>query len=100
MDLVRAPHLTIACNGCHRTAPDHAPAVFRQHEKPVVVVPLTDLFLGWLPAEVVEYSCNIAPDLMGDFVENVATGMDTYSIRQPLGVSSCVSANLHPSHQS
>jgi malonate-semialdehyde dehydrogenase (acetylating) / methylmalonate-semialdehyde dehydrogenase len=35
---------------------------------------------------VVEYSCNIAPDLMGDFVENVAGGMDTYSIRQPLGV--------------
>lgn len=38
--------------------------------------------------EVVEYSCNIAPDLMGDFVENVAGGMDTYSIRQPLGVRS------------
>mmetsp|Transcript_2906 Transcript_2906/g.8504 ORF Transcript_2906/g.8504 Transcript_2906/m.8504 type:complete len:547 (-) Transcript_2906:568-2208(-) len=42
-----------------------------------------DVFRG---LEVVEYSCNIAPDLMGDFVENVATGMDTYSIRQPLGV--------------
>lgn len=35
---------------------------------------------------MVEYSCNIAPDLMGDFVENVASGLDTYSIRQPLGV--------------
>ena len=37
-------------------------------------------------AEVVEYACNLAPDLMGDYVENVSTGMDTYSIRQPLGV--------------
>jgi malonate-semialdehyde dehydrogenase (acetylating)/methylmalonate-semialdehyde dehydrogenase len=42
-----------------------------------------DVFRG---LEVVEYSCNIAPDLMGDYVENVANGMDTYSIRQPLGV--------------
>ena len=38
-------------------------------------------------AEVVEYACSLAPDLMGDYIENVATGMDTYSIRQPLGVS-------------
>ena len=36
--------------------------------------------------EVVEYSCNLAPDLMGEYVENVSTGMDTYSIKQPLGV--------------
>ena len=36
--------------------------------------------------EVVEYSAGIAPQLMGSFVEHVATGMDTYSIRQPLGV--------------
>ena len=41
-------------------------------------------------AEVVEYCCNIAPDLMGDFVENVAGGMDTYSIRQPLGVGQII----------
>ncbi len=40
-----------------------------------------------VPAEVVEYACNMAPDLMGDFVENVSTGMDTFSIKQPLGVS-------------
>ena len=36
--------------------------------------------------EVVEYAAGIAPQLMGDYVEHVATGMDTYSIRQPLGV--------------
>ena len=40
-----------------------------------------------VPAEVVEYACNMAPDLMGDFVENVSSGMDTFSIKQPLGVS-------------
>ena len=28
----------------------------------------------------------MASSLMGEFVENVASGMDTYSIRQPLGV--------------
>ena len=39
-----------------------------------------------LCAEVVEYACNIAPDLMGEYVEGVSTGMDTYSIKQPLGV--------------
>ena len=45
-------------------------------------------------AEVVEYSCNLAPDLMGEYVENVSTGMDTYSIKQPLGVSH----SLLPAH--
>jgi len=37
-------------------------------------------------AEVVEYACQLAPDLRGDFIENVSSGMDTYSLRQPLGV--------------
>lgn len=39
-------------------------------------------------SEVVEFSCGIASELMGDLVENVATGIDTYSLRQPLGVTS------------
>ena len=38
-------------------------------------------------AEVVEYASNIASEIRGDYVEHVSTGMDTYSIRQPLGVS-------------
>lgn len=37
-------------------------------------------------AEVVEFACGIASELKGEMVENVSTGMDTYSIRQPLGV--------------
>lgn len=38
-------------------------------------------------AEVVEFACGIADHLKGEVVENVSSGMDTYSIRQPLGVS-------------
>lgn len=42
-----------------------------------------DVFRG---LEVVEYAAGIGPDLMGEMLENVSTGIDTYSIRQPLGV--------------
>lgn len=38
-------------------------------------------------AEVVEAACGIAPFMAGEVVENVASGIDCYSIRQPLGVS-------------
>jgi malonate-semialdehyde dehydrogenase (acetylating)/methylmalonate-semialdehyde dehydrogenase len=36
--------------------------------------------------EVVEFACNIAHMLKGEFSEQVSTGVDTYTIRQPLGV--------------
>lgn len=36
--------------------------------------------------EVVEFACNIAHLLKGDFSEQVSTGVDTYTIRQPVGV--------------
>jgi malonate-semialdehyde dehydrogenase (acetylating)/methylmalonate-semialdehyde dehydrogenase len=36
--------------------------------------------------EVIEFSCNIAHLLKGDFSEQVSTGVDTYSIRQSIGV--------------
>lgn len=42
-----------------------------------------DVFRG---LEVVEHAAGIANLQIGDFVENVATGVDTYSIWQPLGV--------------
>ena len=38
-------------------------------------------------AEVVEFACGIADHLKGEVVENVSSGMDTFSLRQPLGVS-------------
>ena len=36
--------------------------------------------------EVVEFACGIRHLLKGEFSENVSTGVDAYSIRQPLGV--------------
>lgn len=36
--------------------------------------------------EVVEFACNIAHLLKGGFSEQVSAGVDTYTIRQPLGV--------------
>ncbi len=36
--------------------------------------------------EVVEFACNIAHLLKGDYSEQVSAGVDTYTIRQPLGV--------------
>eukprot|EP00878_Enallax_costatus_P000935 GHUV01001065.1.p1 GENE.GHUV01001065.1~~GHUV01001065.1.p1 ORF type:complete len:530 (+),score=115.09 GHUV01001065.1:167-1756(+) len=42
-----------------------------------------DVFRG---LEVVEAACGIAPMLMGETIENIASGIDCYSIRQPVGV--------------
>ncbi|MDP8959096.1 MAG: CoA-acylating methylmalonate-semialdehyde dehydrogenase [Actinomycetota bacterium] len=36
--------------------------------------------------EVIEFACGIPHLLKGDFSENVSTSVDTYSMRQPLGV--------------
>jgi len=43
-----------------------------------------DVFRG---LEVVETACNAATVLMGETAENLARGLDTYSYRQPLGVT-------------
>ena len=40
----------------------------------------------WRGIEVVEHACSIASLMMGETVENVARGIDTYSLIQPLGV--------------
>ncbi|XP_068656048.1 methylmalonate-semialdehyde dehydrogenase [acylating], mitochondrial [Aristolochia californica] len=42
-----------------------------------------DVFRG---LEVVEHACGMASLQMGEYVSNVSTGIDTYSIREPLGV--------------
>ena len=41
--------------------------------------------------EVVEYACGIPAALQGRFSENVSTGVDSYSLRQPLGVVAVIS---------
>lgn len=40
----------------------------------------------WRGIEVVEQAANIASNMMGEMVENVAADIDTFSITQPLGV--------------
>jgi malonate-semialdehyde dehydrogenase (acetylating) / methylmalonate-semialdehyde dehydrogenase len=42
-----------------------------------------DVFRG---LEVVEHACSIGTLSLGELAENVATGVDTYFIRQPIGV--------------
>ena len=42
-----------------------------------------DIFRG---LEVVEHACSISTLQQGEFSENVAGGVDTYTLRQPLGV--------------
>ncbi|XXG49108.1 hypothetical protein AAC387_Pa02g3377 [Persea americana] len=42
-----------------------------------------DVFRG---LEVVEHACGMASLQMGEYVSNVSNGIDTYSIREPLGV--------------
>lgn len=37
-------------------------------------------------AEVVEHACGMATLQMGEYVPNVSNGIDTYSLREPLGV--------------
>ena len=42
-----------------------------------------DVFRG---LEVVEHACSIGTLQLGEYAENVANGVDTFSIRQPIGV--------------
>ncbi|RQR25503.1 methylmalonate-semialdehyde dehydrogenase (CoA acylating) [Burkholderia sp. Bp9143] len=42
-----------------------------------------DIFRG---LEVVEHACSVGTLQLGEFAENVAGGVDTYTLRQPLGV--------------
>ena len=40
--------------------------------------------------EVVEFACGIPQMLKGDFTENVGTNIDSWSVRQPLGVCAAI----------
>ncbi len=42
-----------------------------------------DVFRG---LEVIEHACSVGSLQLGEFAENVAGGVDTYSLRQPIGV--------------
>jgi malonate-semialdehyde dehydrogenase (acetylating)/methylmalonate-semialdehyde dehydrogenase len=47
-----------------------------------------DVFRG---LEVVEHACSIGSLQLGEFAENVAAGVDTYTLRQPIGVVAGIS---------
>src|SRR6202521_1695569 len=47
-----------------------------------------DVFRG---LEVVEHACSIGTLQLGEFAENVANGVDTYTLRQPIGVCAGIS---------
>jgi malonate-semialdehyde dehydrogenase (acetylating)/methylmalonate-semialdehyde dehydrogenase len=69
--------------------------LLKQHQKPIAEILAEDTgknledAMGdvWRGIEVVEHACNIPTLLMGETVENVARGVDTYSLTQPLGVT-------------
>ncbi|WP_438942839.1 aldehyde dehydrogenase family protein, partial [Pseudomonas amygdali] len=69
-------------------------ALIREHSKRIAAVLSAeqgktladaegDIFRG---LEVVEHACSIGTLQMGEFAENVANGVDTYTLRQPIGV--------------
>ena len=69
-------------------------ALIREHSKRIALVLSAeqgktiadaegDIFRG---LEVVEHACSIGTLQMGEFAENVAGGVDTYTLRQPIGV--------------
>lgn len=49
---------------------------------------MSELLRFWIyfSIEVVEQACGIANLQVGEFVSNVLNGIDTYSIREPLGI--------------
>ncbi len=65
-----------------RHADDLARCIVREHGK-VFADARGEVQRG---LEVVEFACGIAQLLKGEFTESVSTGVDSYSMRQPLGV--------------
>ena len=47
---------------------------------------LHSLIHGLLLVEVVEHACGMASLQIGEFIPNASNGIDTYCIREPLGV--------------
>jgi malonate-semialdehyde dehydrogenase (acetylating)/methylmalonate-semialdehyde dehydrogenase len=65
-----------------RRADDLARCIVREHGK-VLADARGEVQRG---LEVVEFACGIPHLLKGEFSENVSAGLDSYSLRQPLGV--------------
>jgi malonate-semialdehyde dehydrogenase (acetylating)/methylmalonate-semialdehyde dehydrogenase len=66
----------------HRHKQDLAEILTREHGK-VLSDAMGEVSRG---LEVIEFACGVPQLIKGDFSENVSTDVDSYSIRQPLGV--------------
>jgi len=66
-----------------KRAQELAAIITREHGK-VLSDALGEVTRG---AEVVEFACGVPQLLKGEFSENVSQGVDSYSLRQPLGVA-------------
>jgi len=76
-----------------KRAPEIAAAITAEHGK-VLSDAAGEVQRG---LEVVEFACGIPHLLKGGFSEGVSTGVDVYSIRQPLGVVAVISPFNFPS---
>lgn len=47
-------------------------------------------------AEVVEHACGLATTQIGEFAPNVSKGIDSYSVREPLGVCAGICPSEFP----
>ncbi|KAK3414094.1 hypothetical protein EUGRSUZ_I02605 [Eucalyptus grandis] len=59
--------------------------------------PLKDAYDDvWRGLEVVEHTCGLASTQIGEFAPNVSKGIDSYSIREPLGVCAGICSSEFP----
>lgn len=80
--LKRARHFFTLKNLIEESKQELAELVSKEHGK-LVPDALGSIQRG---LEIVEYACAIPELLKGNYSENVSSGIDSYSIRQPLGV--------------
>ena len=78
----RARHLLQFLNLLNQQRDALAAAITEEHGK-VLSDARGEVMRG---IEIVEFACGIAPMLKGDFTDQVATGLDNWTLRQPLGL--------------
>ncbi|PPL18697.1 aldehyde dehydrogenase family protein, partial [Microterricola pindariensis] len=71
----------------HKRTPELAAILTNEHGK-VLSDAAGEIARG---LEVVEYACSMPTLMKGDYSENVSTGVDVYSLKQPVGVVGIIS---------
>ncbi|XP_048128005.1 methylmalonate-semialdehyde dehydrogenase [acylating], mitochondrial-like isoform X2 [Rhodamnia argentea] len=76
----------------HRDIDKLAMTITTEHGKP-----LKDAYDDvWCGLEVVEHACGLATTQIGEFAPNVSKGIDSYSVREPLGVCAGICPSEFP----